>query len=68
MTPRPATGRNEPLGMLEVSELLDVSPLTVQKWKQRELLPDAEWEVSGRPAWKRSTIVRWAKQTGRWDR
>ena len=53
------------VGMVEISERLNVKHQTVRQWQQRALLPDPEATVSGVPVWKWSTIERWAKKTGR---
>ncbi len=56
-----------PVGMKEIAEILDVKFTTVQKWQQRNLLPPPEpgWIVSGRPAWRKSDIIKWATKTNR---
>lgn len=54
-----------PLGSVEVAELLNVEAATVAKWRLRKVFPGAECTVGGRPAWKRSTILEWAQETGR---
>ncbi len=59
--PKPST----PVGQHEIAELLDVAPATVRQWSWRGLLPEAEFLVGGRPAWRWSTIERWARETGR---
>lgn len=54
-----------PLGMKEVAEFLRVKRTTVHQWNFREVLPPRDYTVNGLPAWKRSTIVAWARATGR---
>ena len=53
------------LGITEISELLEVAPATVTKWGQRGLLPEPDVELSIGRIWKGSTIVKWARETGR---
>lgn len=54
------------LGEHEVAELLGVKRETVHQWRFRDLMPEADHTVNGKPAWDRSTIERWAKATDRW--
>jgi hypothetical protein len=54
-----------PVGAIEVAEHLGVFPATVAQWRQRGLLPDPDWTVGGRPAWRLGTILAWARETGR---
>src|SRR4051812_41769137 len=61
VTSRTAT----PVGAVEIAALLDVRRATVDQWRQRNLLPQPEWVVGGRPAWRESTILEWAQRTGR---
>lgn len=56
-----------PLGPQEVATFLAVKRPTVQQWLFRGVLPDPDFIVSGFPAWKKRTIVRWAVQTHRLD-
>lgn len=53
------------LGPGDVAELLGVKRDTVMKWVQRRRIPTADSTVDGKPAWRRSTVVRWAEETGR---
>ncbi len=53
------------VGIVEIAEWLEVERGTVDKWRQRAVLPDAEWVVSGTPIWRWSTIRLWAASTGR---
>ncbi len=55
----------EPVGLHEIAERLDVSRFTVDKWQQRELLPEPTWSVGNRPAWNWPVIWKWARDTGR---
>lgn len=59
------TKSDTPVGVVEIAELLGVRRATVDQWRQRDLLPVPEWTVGGRPAWRMSTILQWAKRTGR---
>jgi len=59
------TPRADPVGIVEIAERLDVVRDTVDKWRERGLLPDADYTVGGRPAWEWSTIEAWAVETGR---
>jgi len=53
------------VGMLEISERLHVKHQTVSVWKLRGVLPEADWTVGGRPAWRWDRIDAWAAETGR---
>jgi len=54
-----------PVGLVEIADRLGVARGVVDQWRHRGLLPEAEWTVGGRPAWKWETIQAWAKKTGR---
>jgi predicted DNA-binding transcriptional regulator AlpA len=54
-----------PVGAAEVAARLGVKPQTVHTWRQRNLMPEPRWTVSGQPAWDWSEIEAWAKRTGR---
>jgi len=54
-----------PVGAAEVAERLGVKPQTVYTWRQRRLMPEPHWIVSGQPAWDWAEIEAWARQTGR---
>ena len=62
---RPGDGGLDLVGIVEVADRLGVERATVDKWRQRRIMPDAEWVVSGTPIWRWSTIRRWAEATGR---
>lgn len=53
------------VGMAEISDRLAVKAQTVSVWKLRGVLPEPEWTVGGRPAWRWDTIEAWAAETGR---
>lgn len=54
-----------PVGPTEVAARLRVRPSTVYQWRQRGLLPAADFTVAGGDAWWWSTIHTWAVETGR---
>lgn len=55
------------IGKREMAGLLDVKVDTPKKWALRGLLPKPDHPpVNGGDAWRRSTIERWARATGRW--
>lgn len=57
-----------------IAELLGVSEVTPPQWRQRSRkgemlppLPDPDWpEISDKPLWYETTIIDWARRTGRW--
>ena len=49
----------------DVAELLRVEQRTVYVWQQRNRMPAPDETVANRKLWKRSTIVEWARSTGR---
>ena len=55
----------EPVGLAEIAERLGVQRKTAVMWRQRALLPEPRWTVSGSPAWDWPDIERWAVATGR---
>lgn len=57
----------QPVGIVEIADRLSVQRATVDQWLQRDLLPEPDWTVGGRPAWNWSTIHRWAAQTKRYQ-
>ena len=50
-----------------IALLLTVEAGTVRQWRQRNQLPEPDYQLRVGPVWWRSTIVAWAKQTGRWE-
>ena len=63
ITRRP--GESQPVGAAEIAVRLAVRPQTVHAWRQRRLLPEPRWTVSGQPAWDWPDIEAWARRTGR---
>jgi len=53
------------VGPVEIAERLGVERATVDKWRQRRVLPDPAATISGSPIWKWGEIVEWASRTGR---
>ena len=60
-----ATLESFPVGAAEIAERLGVRAQTVHTWRQRKLMPEPRWTVSGQPAWDWVEIEEWAKRTGR---
>ena len=56
---------NDPLGLIEVSDLLGVKRHTVTVWKCRGVMPRPDWVVNGSGAWRRVTVLAWAARSGR---
>jgi len=54
-----------PVGLAEIAAELGVRRVTVDRWRQRDLLPEPRWTVGGRPAWSLHDILRWARETDR---
>jgi hypothetical protein len=54
-----------PVGSAEIAARLHVRPQTVHTWRQRGLMPEPRWTVSGQPAWDWTDIEVWARRTGR---
>lgn len=61
-----AYSRDPLLGPSEVAELLRVERDTVYTWKHRGRMCEPDFMISGGPVWRRSRIIAWAKETGRW--
>ena len=61
----PATLETFPVGAAEIAERLGVRAQTVHTWRQRQIMPEPRWTVSGQPAWDWREIEEWAKRTGR---
>lgn len=56
---------DEPVGAVEIAARLGVRRATVDQWGWRGLLPEPDFTVGGRPAWRWGTIEEWARRTGR---
>ena len=56
---------SDPVGAAEIAQRLHVKPETVWQWRQRGLLPEPRWTVSGAAAWDWRDIEKWARQTDR---
>lgn len=62
----PVAGALDVVGMSEIAELLGVARNTAYGWSRRRLLPPPDYpKVNGHQAWKASTILAWARDTGR---
>jgi predicted DNA-binding transcriptional regulator AlpA len=55
----------DPVGLADIAERLGVRRQTAKDWKNRGLLPEPRWHVSGSPAWDWSEIEKWARRTHR---
>lgn len=55
----------EVVGIAEVAERLSVQRATVDRWRQRQLLPAPTWELAGGPIWMWGDVEAWARRTGR---
>lgn len=50
----------------EIAERLNVKPMTVHVWRQRDLnFPAPDWSLGVGPVWKWATVEKWATKTGR---
>ena len=54
-----------PVGAAEIAERLGVRAQTVHTWRQRKVMPEPQWRVSGQPAWDWTEIEEWARRTNR---
>jgi len=57
----------ELVGIAEIAERLEYSRQTIDNLRTRGDLPEPEYTIGKRPAWRWSTIKRWAIKTGRMD-
>lgn len=48
------------LGAAEVATIMGVKTDTIRQWRARGKMPPPSVVLSGRPAWKRNVIERWA--------
>ncbi len=59
-----------PLGVHEISILLDVKPDTVSSWQLRKIFPKPDAYINDKKTrvWKLQTVFDWARSTGRNNR
>lgn len=64
---------SKPIDLRGIATLLRISPHTPNQWRQRSKaglmrppLPEPDFPELEHPTWKISTIVNWARDTGRW--
>jgi len=38
---------------------------TVDKWRTRDVLPEPDADLHAGPVWWETTLIRWARRTGR---
>ncbi len=63
---KPAHGaRGRLLGIHEIASMFGVQRDTVDKWRSRKLLPEPDETLHAGPVWWETTIIRWARSTGR---
>lgn len=55
------------VGCAEIADRLDVQVSTVNQWRYRGVMPEPTWKVSNTPIWRWRDILKWAKETGRYD-
>lgn len=56
----------EIVGLQEIADLLEVGRRTPHAWQYRKLLPPSDYpSINGLRAWRTSTILKWAANTGR---
>jgi len=60
-----------PVGATEIAALAGVQRTSVERWTERRgemplPFPPPAWTVGNRPAWRRSDVHRWLRDTGRW--
>lgn len=53
------------VGIADIARRLERPRATVDQWKWLKVLPEPDWTIGDRPAWKWATIERWALETGR---
>lgn len=61
-------GEHPPLdvvGISEVADRLGVQRATVDRWRQRGLMPAPTWDLAGGPVWLWADVQVWAKNSGR---
>ena len=55
----------ELVGISEVAERLGVKRSTVDRWRQRDVMPAPGWVLSSSPVWVWGEVEAWARRTGR---
>ncbi len=71
MTPMIPAHRSGPanrgrlLGISEVADMFGVRRDTVDKWRTRDVLPEPDADLHAGPVWWETTLIRWARRTGR---
>ncbi len=53
------------VGPQEVADRLGVQRATVDRWRQRGVLPEPTWQLAGGPVWLWGDVAAWARRTGR---
>lgn len=61
--PKPDIG--DLVGLPEIARMFGVRPPTPYRWRDRGIMPEPDWTVSGSPIWRRAVIVAWGEETGR---
>lgn len=59
------SGRGRLLGIYEIAVMFGVHRDTVDKWRSRDILPEPDEDLHGGPVWWETTLIRWARRTGR---
>jgi len=57
--------RGKLLGIHEVADMFGVQRDTVDKWRSRDLMPDPDEVLHAGPVWWETTLIQWARKTGR---
>lgn len=58
-------GRGRLLGIHEIAAMFGVQRDTVDKWRKRGIMPDPDEPLHAGPVWWETTIIQWARSTGR---
>jgi uncharacterized protein YjcR len=56
---------DELLDVREFAEMFGVKPSAVWQWRQRGIRPEPDAVKNGLPLWRRRTLQRWGRDTGR---
>lgn len=63
---KPSHGdRGRLLGIHEIAAMFGVRRDTVDKWRTRNVLPEPDEDLHAGPVWWETTIIGWARATGR---